>query len=442
MKPEKVFKRYDVRGKYPEELDEEFAERIGCSVAEFCNENYGNQVVVCRDNKESSKQLKNSLINGLRCLGVDVVDVGIGTTDYAAYCGKEKGSISVQVTSSHMPLGFNGFKFMYPEGNGFVNEDLNKLEQFFRENEFDKERNGELKENNRSEEYLDSLTSFAEDNFDLVWKDKSVVIDCLGGSSLPFVYRALERLGCDVYCVDIEREGQSLDDFSPYRDPPNPEGSQLDVLKDLVDERDADLGLSFDMDGDRVSVYHDNSLVSGDEVFAILSSINRGSVVGSIDTSSCVGGIVCGRGDDIYYTRVGDPFVLSEALSRDDVSFAGEPNGHYSFLDFVPYNSGCLAGVILAGIDDLADKRSSLLCRKVFRESIIVDDKNDSMRNVEDFVEDEGCKVVSDIDGVKFEYEGSIVLVRTSGSSDKLRFVIESDEEPEKVFDKLRKEIF
>lgn len=425
MQAEKVFKRYDLRGKYPEELDDEFAKRLGSSLACFAknDERFQPQIVVCRDNKDSSKFLKEELIEGILSTGVEVVDIGTGPTDFAAYAGSEKQLISVQVTSSHMQLGFNGFKFIYPEGNGFVNEDLNKVKEIFRENDFE-DGEGVLTEEDFFEDYLDDLASFAKIYGDS-WEGKDVVVDSLGGSTFPVVKEVLNRLGADVYSVDEELEGLDVsEDFSPYRDPPNPKEGQLEELMNLVDERGADLGLSFDMDGDRVAVYHGGDLVSGDEVFAILASLIDGDVVGSIDTSDRVRSVVSSRNNDLFLTRVGDPFVMDKAV-KEGVDLAGEPNRHYSFLDFVPYNSGSLAGIILAGLD-LESVREEVPGHKIFRESIEVEDKERTLDEIGKYVEENSdIELVSDLDGYKFSLENCSVLVRPSGSSAKIRFVLD-----------------
>lgn len=441
MKPEKVFKRYDIRGRYPEELNEEFAERLGMSLGEFAktDNRFKPVIVVCRDNKDTSGPLKEYLINGVTSTGVKVVDLGVGPTDYAAYGGKELDAISVQVTSSHMPLDFNGFKFMYPEGNGFINKDLNKVKDLFRENRFD-EGSGEVDEQDFLVSYIDDLEGFAE-NLGLDWSGKEVVVDCLGGSTLPVVPRVLESLGAEVHVIDFEEESQSLDNYKPYKNPPNPTEEQLSVLKRVVDEQGADLGLSFDLDGDRVTLYHRDGFVSGDEVFSIFAKILDGDVVGSIDTSGRVKEVASSRDSELFLTRVGDPFVMDEAVERD-VELAGEPNGHYSFLDFVPYNSGSLAGIILAGLD-LEQIREALPSRSIYRDSIEVEDKKEAMEKVKSFVKSE-ADLLSSLDGFKFIYRDVSVLVRPSGSSPKLRFVLdgEGDMVLESVFEDIRDKIF
>ena len=416
MKPEEVFRRYDIRGRFGEEIDKEFAEILGKAVGTFAIENFGNRVVVSRDNKGSSGLLKDSLLEGLRSTGVKVIDVGTGPTDYTAFCGKEHGAVSVQITSSHMPLDFNGFKLMYPEGNGFVNEDLYQVQELFMDREFREGEKGGLNEmeDTMKQRYRGRIRIHGS-KLGTQTVDRTVVVDTMGGATSGLLPELLEHIGADV--IDITQDDR------PYRDPPNPKPEQLQELKKKVDEGEADLGLATDMDGDRIAAYT-NRFLSGDEIFSIMAQAVNDDVVASIDTSKALEDLMEDRGKEIHYTRVGDPFVMDKAL-EEDVGLAGEPNGHYSVLDFVPYNSGTLTALVLAGTD-IEEALERMPKYHVERFSFEVDDKEEAMEEVKASVE-EKYSIVSEVDGVKFETENCDVLVRPSGSSDKLRVVAESE---------------
>lgn len=415
MKPEEVFRRYDIRGKFGEEIDREFAEVLGMAVGTFARENFGDRVVVSRDNKGSSELLRDPLIEGLRSTGVKVIDVGKGPTDYTAFCGKEHGAFSVQITSSHMPLEFNGFKLMYPEGNGFVNEDLNRIEELFMEGEFDSGSGGlnEMEETMK-QRYRDRIR-IKGSQLGTQSVDKTIVVDTLGGATSGLLPELLRDIGAEV--IDITEDDQ------PYRDPPDPKPEQLKDLKEKVDEGEADLGLATDMDGDRIAAYT-NRFLSGDEIFGVMAQAVNDDLVASIDTSQAVEDLMSERGKEVFYTRVGDPFVMDKAL-KEDVGLAGEPNGHYAVLDFVPYNSGILTGLVLAGtdIEEAVDRMPKY---HVERFSFEVEDKEEAMKNIKTSV-GERYEIISEVDGVKFDTGNCDVLVRPSGSSDKIRVVAESE---------------
>ena len=413
MNEEAIFKRYDIRGKYPEELNEEFAERIGRALGTFAKRNYSAKVVVGRDNKDTSESLKNALIEGITSTGCDVCFAGVGPTDYTAFAGMKKGVVSVEVTSSHMPLNFNGFKFMYPEGNGFLNPDLYKVQDIFREEDFETG-SGTTKDISREtrETYFKEIKEYAE-SFEGSF-DKKIVVDTLGGATTEYLPKLLEDLGAEVVNIAEEK------DKHPYRDPPNPKPELLDELKKRVEEEDADLGLSNDMDADRVAVYYNDKWLSGDDLFFIFAQLIDGELVASIDSSKVLEEFA----DKVYYTRVGDPFVIDKTL-KENVPLSGEPNGHYCFPDFVPYNSGTLAALIMAAveIDPLLDNIPKIY---VDNANLEVEDKEAKMKQVEEVVKS-SYNVLSDKDGVKFNVDECSVLVRPSGSSPIIRVKSESE---------------
>lgn len=407
MKPENVFKRYDIRGKYPEEIDEEFAEFLGRSLGTFVKNNYKNKVVVGRDNKNTSKDLKKALIGGLKATGIKVYDIGEGPTDYAAWSGKNEGCVSVEVTSSHMPLNFNGFKLMYPEGNGFVNNDLYEIQDIFRSREFTSGKGSVESKRYLKKDYMDDLVEFASKFKES--EDRKVVVESLGGTGI-ILPELLEKIGHEV--IDI-----SSDD-KPYIDPPKPKPEKLEKLEKAVKTEGAYLGISNDLDADRITAYHNGRFLTGDELFCVLAQLVEGSVVASIDSSQALEDL-----KRVEYTRVGDPFVMDKAIELD-AELAGEPNGHYSFTELVPYNSGILTALILSGLD-LEEKLSEIPDYTVSRDSLKVKNKDQIIENLKEKFERE---IVSELDGVKFEHKGSEVLVRPSGSSPKVRIISESKE--------------
>ncbi|MFQ3308283.1 MAG: phosphoglucosamine mutase [Candidatus Nanohaloarchaea archaeon] len=406
-----MFKRYDIRGEYPEELNEEFAERLGKSLGTFAQRNYSKDVVVCRDNKESSNSLKEYFIAGLQSVGVNVLDVGEGPTDYAAFAGNRKEAVSAQVTSSHMALNFNGFKFMYPAGNGFKNPDLDEVKRIFREEDFETGK-GTLEEEEMHAQYLEDAKEFLG-HFDLNFS-KDITLDALNGASL--LKELLEEL--DVDFDTIEREKMP--------NPPNPKPEMLDKLKDETE----DIGFGNDLDADRVTVYYNNRFLTGNELIGVFAQLFEGDVVASVDTSESLKQVNNGN---LFFTRVGDPFVMDKAL-EEDVKFAAEPNGHYAFPEFVAYNSGTVAATLLAGLD--LDKYLDRLPEAEFRrESFEVEDKEKAMDKIGEAASEH--ELLSDIDGYKLSDGESIVLARPSGSSPKIRLVGESSSDDFSLMEEL-----
>ncbi len=430
-----MFKRYDIRGNYPGEIDEEFAELLGRAIGTFSRQEYSSKVVVGRDSKKSSLPLKKAFVEGLRGAGVDVLDAGTGPTDYVALAGRENKSVSVQITSSHLPLDTNGFKFMYPEGNGFLNPDLYEVQDLFRERDF-KSGTGKVEDvsGESYERYFEEVKQFFHQYFDSI--DRKVVVDTLGGAANGFLPELLEELGAEVVDIAAEKDADE-----PYVDPPNPEPGELEYVAERVEEENADIALATDMDADRVAVYYGEEWLTGDQLFAVLAGLmTPEKVVASVDTSTLLEEVVQGKDGEVYYTRVGDPFVADKALEEDAV-LAGEPNNHYCFPGFVPYNSGTLTGLLLSAAD-LENLLEEVPNRSTGRTSLEVEDnkvKEDVMQDIENEVREEH-EMISDLDGVKFRKEGATVLARPSSRSPVIRVAVEaqSREDVENVLGEVR----
>ncbi len=418
MDEEAVFRRYDIRGTYPEEVNGEFAELLGRSFGSYARLEDWEEVVVTRDTKNSSGNLKERFKQGLELTGVKVLDAGTGPTDYTAHTGVSREAPSVQVTSSHLGLATNGFKFMYPEGNGFMNPDLDRVKRIFRQRDFVEGAGSQERiENEAATLYRSSLKRYFHRFFNGV--EAKVVVETMGGAATPFLPDMLEELGAEV--VDLS-EGEE----EPYIDPPNPKPPNLEHVRKKVEETDADLGLATDMDADRVALYQGGEWMDGNDILCIFAEIvEPEQVVASVDTSNAVEDVLRRYGGVVVNTRVGDPFVIAETI-QTGAELSGEPNGHYCFTDFVPYNSGTLAALLLAAAD-IESLRDRIPYYHNLRASLTVEDKEGKMENIRERVNRE-FDDVSELDGVKFSLDDSSVLIRSSGSSPKIRVTVEAKE--------------
>lgn len=421
------FKSYDIRGK-PPYLNKKVALLIGKVMGSFIPGNL--TIVVGRDTKQTSQVLEDKLVEGMVKAGATVIRVGVGPTDYVSFATKYlNADFGVMVTASHLPPEYNGFKFLYNEGNGFLNEDLAELKRKFMKKEF-KVGSGVAKKESVVEEYLKS----AEKNFKKIFKriDAKVVVDTGFGASKYTVPPLLESLGAEVVILEKKR---------PYD---CAEQENVAYLPKEMIKAKADIAIAFDLDVDRIAVFDSmGEWVNGDELFcladkAIVKSGDK--VIASIDTSKMLEESSKG---EIIYTRVGDPFVISEALKQKAV-LAGEPNGHYSFPSFVAYNSGTFFSAVYAAMaHDIHDIRASLPEFFVERKKFEV--KNPRVRITQIIREiEKEFEVISKLDGIKFKIGNAVVLMRASGTSDVIRAIIESKgrEETKKVAELISAKFF
>ncbi|MFB6203252.1 MAG: hypothetical protein ABEK01_02065 [Candidatus Nanohaloarchaea archaeon] len=406
MDEDAVFRRYDIRGNYPGEIDTGFAEILGRALGSLAVRDHRGRTVVTKDTKDSSGELKSALVRGIMSAGAEVLDAGTGPTDYTAFTGREKDSVAVQVTSSHLPMDNNGFKMMYPSGNSFVNEDLDRLKQLFRNRDFE---SGEGSLTPVAEEargdYRDRVLEIVERLGH--GREREVVLETMAGAASEFLPDLLGDTGLDVR------------DLSSRIDPPEPSPERLGHVEQEVSGDQ--IGLACDMDADRVAAYFDGRWLDGNELMAVLGKLSGASeVVASVDTSATVEDYLDA---EFTYTRVGDPFVLS-AMQETGAGFSGEPNGHYAFADLVTYSSGTLSALLLASAD-LGPILEEIPDTEVRKDSVEVRDREKAMQRVKDQVEDR-FEVLSTKDGVKFRAGDAEVLIRPSGSSSLLRVVSES----------------
>ncbi|NOQ55571.1 MAG: hypothetical protein GQ477_02060 [Nanohaloarchaea archaeon] len=430
-----VFTRYDVRGEYPSELDEEFALKFGKAIGTFAKKT----IVVGFDTRQCSRSLKSALVAGILSTGVDVIDVGLGPTDKIALAGNHYGAdLSVMITASHHDWTRNGFKLMYQKGNGFSNEDMAKIKKRFMSSEF---RSCMYKNiglfTDKSLEFSNVYISKAIEAFKKYSNkiDATVVVDCCNGGASLTTPILLEKLGAKVIRVNCK-------EVPICSVPSEPDMDNKRHLVQILKKNKADLIVGHDPDADRIFAYDSlGNWISGDEIFCILAKIaGAEKIVASLDTSKMLENYT---GSEVIFTRVGDIFVSKKAIEIG-ADFCGEPNGHYAFPEFCWYNSGTFCALVLAAkAKELVSMRDSIPKYHILHEKMKFEDmgsvQNKMVKIIEMVKSDEDNLIISDEDGVKFDKSGVVCFVRPSGTSPVVRVVCESKDEKKikKVFDNL-----
>ncbi len=434
-----VFTRYDIRGEYPEELDEPFALRLGMAAGTYAKK----KIVVGYDTRTSSKPLAEAISSGIQSTGVDVLNIGISPSDKVALAGGYYGAdFSIMVTASHHSWSRNGFKFFYTKGNGFSNEDMAKIKKIFMEKNFrtssPENRSAMIdKEHDFHEAYIQKALEVFRKYFQKI--DAKIVVDCCNGAAYNTTPILLEKLGATVFRKNCSKT--PVLDVSPEPDEENRKGLVIEMAKN-----NADLLVGHDPDADRLYAFdRRGEWISGDELFCILAEIVRAKkIVASIDTSKM---LEDATGASVEYARVGDIFVSKKAIEIG-ADFCGEPNGHYTVPEFSWYNSATFCALLLAAkAKDIDGIRQSLPKYFVKKEKIVLKDNNakeakmkEIMQNIE---KNRKYKQLSDLDGIKFSDKSTTCLIRSSGTQPMIRIVAESKDEKhlEKAFRNIKNEI-
>jgi len=434
-----IFKAYDVRGLYPDEIDETLTERIGRAFVHVLDEAdraapRGDTVIVSRDMRSHSPGLSRALIEGLRTAGLDVLDIGLATTPTNYFAVGHTGAAGgIQVTASHNPAPYNGLKFSKREARPVSGDHGIPLME-------DKVRTGDLptaaQPGSLSTEdltgvYHQHVLSFLRRPSDA--PRLRVVVDAANG--LGILYRpVLEKLGIDLIPLYFELDGS----FPNHEANPLKEENLQDLSAGLQDEG-ADLGIAFDGDADRAAFVDETGTpVGSDLITALIAGEQLGrnpgkAIVYDLRSSRAVAEHIEEHGGVPVRERVGHSFMKATLRRRDGV-FGGELAGHYYFRD--NYFADC---AILAVIEilNLLWKRGETLSHVVaplkrYAKSpeinFQVADKQGRMDELERRFSDGR---IDHLDGVTVQYDDWWFNVRPSNTEPYLRLVLEASSEDE-----------
>jgi phosphomannomutase len=422
----KVFKRYDIRGQVPREINQKLAFKIGRAFGHCFD--FG-RIIVGRDCRKSSEKLKNSLVDGLTSRGLHVIDVGLSTTDMVAWAVKNlKADGGVMVTASHMPKGWNGFKFFHKTGRIYGIDELKNMLIKFLLKDDGKEKSGRKEKLEILEDYINCLISMNGKNS----LDMKVVFDGFNGMGSLVVPETLRRLGANVFEINTDFE-------NGFKKPPEPTEETMKELCQNVLEVKADLGIACDGDADRVLFVDERgNFVPGDESLILIAmeyARPKKKIVFSLDTSqTLVDYLKNQKRCEVVYSKIGDYFV-TELMNKHKAVFGGQPNGHMKDPNFVLYDSGPFFATFFSSLLSKSGKsfhshRNSLPKYHKVNFSIVHKNPKDVMEKLEKMVaKDKRCKIISTLDGLKFCYNEATILARPSGSENKVRLVVEADDE-------------
>ncbi|HEV7790561.1 MAG TPA: phosphomannomutase/phosphoglucomutase [Pseudonocardia sp.] len=344
-----IVKAYDIRGVVGEQLDADVARRLG---AGFAREAGGPAVAIGRDMRESSPGLAAAFAEGVTGQGVDVVDIGLASTDLLYFAAGRLDIPGVMITASHNPARYNGFK-LCRAGAVPIAEDCGLLEI-----RADAERGlpatdapaGSVTERNVLADYADYLRKLVDVSG---IRPLRVVVDAGNGMAGYTVPEVFAGLPVDLVPLYFELDGTF----------PNHEANPLDP-KNLVDlcaevrAAGADLGLAFDGDADRCFVVDERGAPVSPSAITALVAVRElarepGSpVIHNLITSRAVPEIITEHGGTPVRTRVGHSFI-KQTMAETGAIFGGEHSAHYYFRDFWRADSGMLAALhVLAALGE------------------------------------------------------------------------------------------
>jgi phosphomannomutase len=422
-----VFKAYDVRGLYPDELDEEGAYAIGRAYVEQFQPR---QIAVGRDMRIHAPAMQRATMEGAADGGADVVDVGMVGTEMVYFAVDELGlDGGIMVTASHNPKEYTGMKIVrrgaLPVGgeSGLLDVRDRALAGF-----------GEVARRGRIEA-ADIWTGFVERVLSFVdvsaIKPLRVVIDAANGMAGAMLPPILERLPVDAVRCFFEPDG-TFPNHEP--NPLLPENREF-IIRKTIEEK-ADLGVAYDGDADRCFFVDDaGDFVPGDFVTAllaesILAKEPGGKVIYDLRASWAVPETIELAGGEALMNRVGHAYI-KHRMRQDDAVFGGEVSAHYYFRDFSQADSGTVPFLLMLElISKKGQKLSEIL--EPFRSRYFITgeintpvaDVGRALRDLEERFGAEGS--VSHLDGVSVESGDWHFNVRPSNTEPLLRLNLEA----------------
>jgi phosphoglucosamine mutase len=425
----KYFGTDGVRGVANSELTPELAFKLGRFGGYVLTKDKERpKVLIGRDTRVSGHMLEGALVAGLLSIGAEVMRLGVISTPGVAYLTKATGAqAGVMISASHNPVADNGIKFFGPDGFKLSDEQELEIENLMdvEVDELPRPVGSDLGQVNDyfegSQKYLQHLKQTADEDFSGI----HVALDCAHGATSSLATYLFADLDADLSTMGASPNGLNINEGVGSTHP--------EALAEFLKEKGADVGLSFDGDGDRLIAIDENGeIVDGDQIMYICAKymkehgqLKQGTVVSTVMSNLGFYKAVEVQGIHSVPTAVGDRYVVEE-MRKSGYNLGGEQSGHIIFLDYNTTGDGLLTGVQLINIMKITQKPLSELASemKKFPQKLV------NIRVKDKYHVTDNEKVKSVIAEVESEMNGDgRILVRPSGTEPLVRVMAEASTE-------------
>ena len=351
-----IFKAYDIRGVVPSTLTEEVAYHLGHAFGTHAAAHGETVVAVGRDGRLSGPALSQALIRGLVDVGVQVIDIGAVTTPMLYFAASTLCASGIQVTGSHNPKDYNGFK-MVLGGRAIYGDEIQSLRTIMQNETWVLKSGGSVKQVDVTADYQARIVSDIR-----LQRPMKIVVDCgngIAGATAPSIFRAI---GCEVIELFSEVDGN----FPNH----HPDPSKLDNLKYLLHalkNSDAEIGLAFDGDGDRLGIVtKDGNIIFPDRQMAlfaqdVLSRVPGGTIVFDVKCSQRLAPAIRQAGGEPLMFKTGHSLIKAK-MKEINSPLGGEMSGHIFFKErWFGFDDGTYAGCRLLEIVSKSADASAVL---------------------------------------------------------------------------------
>jgi phosphomannomutase len=441
-----IFKAYDVRGLYPDQIDEDVAYRVGRAFARVLADEEGKpaselRVGLGRDMRVTAPALAGRWADGLRDEGADVIDVGqVGSEMLYFAVGSRGLEGGLMCTASHNPKAYTGAKLVRRGAIALSGESgIAELRRVALESEPGPPaaQRGTYAQEDIAEEFREAAAAFID--FDSV-RPAKVVLDGGNGMAGPMVGPLLDRLPLEQVKTYWEPDG----DFPDHEPNPLLEENRRFIIDKVLSER-ADLGIAWDGDADRCFFIDDRGeFVDGDFLTALLAESivakePGATILYDVRASRAVRDTVERAGGTAHVNRVGHAFFKTR-MREEGAAFGGEVSGHYYFRDFYCADSGTIPALLILELLSVKHKRMSELMAQFRSRYFISGEINsevaDQDAKMAEIAERYSDGEVSRLDGISVDYPDWHFNVRPSNTEPLLRLNLESLVSPEHMEEK------
>ena len=432
-----VFKAYDIRGLYPNDIDEAAAKAIGSAFAAYLG---SREIAVGYDMRLSSPALKAAFIDGVLEQGVDVTEYGMLSTDMMYFAvASANHSGGAQITASHNPKQYNGMKLVR-EGAFPLSGDagINDIRDMILGGTIPPpaHRRGEVTNRSVLDAYVEHVMSFIDPT---VIKPFNVVLDAGSGTAALAAPRCFDRLPCKTTTLCFEIDGN----FPNHEANPLIEENRRDITAEVVRQK-ADVGIAFDGDADRCFfIDGTGEFIAGDFVTALLAQAfllkqPGATIIYDLRASYAVKDIVAAHGGKAIMNRVGHAFI-KRRMRETNAVFGGEVTGHYYFRDNYYCDNGLIPALLMLELMSKHGKSLHELLAPLREKYFISGEINTKLAHMDHVAQklDAISKRYADaqqyrLDGVSVEYPDWHFNVRPSNTEPLLRLNLEATT-PEKM---------
>ena len=428
-----IFRAYDIRGEYPSQINKDVFFLLGQVIGAKVNNAGTGLICVCMDGRLSSNELKNSLIEGLLSTGNDVIDIGMLPTPLLYFALHHlKIANGLMITGSHNPKNYNGIKIVLNNKTLFGDDIFELYTDINKDIVIKNIQKGILKkENNILDSYIKSVKAHIK-----IISNLKIIIDCGNGVTGKVIKEIFNNLN-----IEIEVINEKVDGEFPNHSPDPTNINNLNQLKKKMKECNADIGLAYDGDGDRIIVIDKYlNIIWPDQLLMIFSKNileNKpgNKIVYDVKCSKHLENIIIENNGTPILSRTGHSFI-KESIIKNNAILGGEMSGHIFFNDkWFGFDDGIYASLrfleICSSYDELQSVINDLPKSITTPEINIKFEGNNHFTFMDLFVKltkFEGAEIVN-IDGMKIMYSFGWGLIRCSNTSSNLVLRFEADDE-------------